>query len=140
VYVERCRLIEFPRITDARGSLSFIEAGRHIPCGLKRVFYLYDIAAEQTRGAHAHKQLHQVLVCVTGSFDVIVTDGKNERRFRLDRPSTGLYIPPLIWDTEMNFSPGAVCMVLASDFYDEADYYRDYDAYVMEVGRARAAL
>ena len=74
-------------------------------------------------------------MCVTGSFDVIVTDGEKERRFRLDRPSTGLYIPPLIWDTEVNFSPGAVCMVLASDFYHEADYYRDYEAYVAEVGR-----
>jgi hypothetical protein len=95
------------------------------------------VPAGQTRGAHAHKQLHQVLVALAGSFEVIVADGLSEKRFRLSEPSTGLYIPPLIWDTEVDFTPGAVCMVLASDYYDEADYYREWDKYLQAVAAAR---
>jgi oxalate decarboxylase/phosphoglucose isomerase-like protein (cupin superfamily) len=135
--VENCRLIQFPRIGDPRGTLTFIEAERHVPFEVKRVFYLYDVPPGQTRGAHAHKQLHQVLVSLAGSFEVIVADGLREQRFRLTEPSTGLYVPPLIWDTEVNFTPGAVCMVLASDYYDESDYYRDYDVYLRAVAAAR---
>ena len=137
--VEYCRLLRFPKISDQRGSLSFIEAERHIPCALKRVFYLYDVPPAETRGGHAHKLLHQVLVCPSGSFDVIVTDGIQEKRFHLDEPTVGLYVPPLIWDTEVNFTPGAVCMVLASDYYDESDYYRDFEAYLVAVRQARGS-
>jgi hypothetical protein len=137
MFVEFCRLLEFPQITDPRGSLSFIEAERHIPCVLKRVFYLYDVPVGERRGGHAHRELHQVLVCLSGSFDVIVSDGVTEKCFHLDRPSTGLYVPPLIWDTEINFTPGTVCMVLASAYYDERDYYRDYDAYLQAIAHLR---
>ena len=137
MFVERCRLIEFPSVSDVRGTLAFIEAGRHVPFEVKRVFYLYDVRPGQTRGAHAHKQLHQVLVAVAGTFEVIVADGIGEKRVTLSKPSVGLYIPPLIWDTEINFSPGAVCMVLASDYYDEADYYRDWETYLRAAEAAR---
>jgi hypothetical protein len=137
MFVENCRLIQFPRIEDPRGTLTFIEAERHVPFEVKRVFYLYDVPAGQTRGAHAHKDLHQVLVALAGSFEAIVADGIGEKRFRLSEPSTGLYIPPLIWDTEIDFTPGAVCMVLASAWYDEADYYRDYGVYLQAVAAAR---
>jgi oxalate decarboxylase/phosphoglucose isomerase-like protein (cupin superfamily) len=135
--VENCRLIHFPRVGDDRGNLTFIEAERHVPFEVKRVFCLYDVPAGQTRGAHAHKELHQVLVSLAGSFEVLVEDGLGNRRFLLNEPTTGLYVPPLIWDTEINFSPGAVCMVLASEYYDESDYYRDYDVYLRAVAAAR---
>jgi dTDP-4-dehydrorhamnose 3,5-epimerase-like enzyme len=135
--VENCRLIRFPKIVDSRGTLTCIESEQHVPFSVKRVFYLYDVPRGQTRGAHAHKELHQVLVCLAGSFDVIVEDGRTENRFHLDQPSIGLYIPPLIWDTEVDFAAGTVCMVLASDHYDESDYYRDYGGYLRAVRTAR---
>jgi oxalate decarboxylase/phosphoglucose isomerase-like protein (cupin superfamily) len=137
--VENCRFLSFPKISDPRGTLTYVEAREHIPFEVKRVFWLYAVPDGQTRGGHAHKELHQVLVCLHGSFDVIVADGISERRFRLCQPSTGVYIPPLIWDTEVNFSPGAVCIVLASDHYDEGDYYRDYGAWVVAVNAARSS-
>lgn len=139
MFVERCRLLEFPRISDPRGALTCIEAERHVPFPVRRVFYLYDVPAGQTRGGHAHKQLEQVLVCLSGSFEVIAEDGIRQTRFQMNRPSLGLYVPPMIWDTEVNFSPGAVCMVLASDYYDESDYCRDYAAYLEAVAAERAA-
>jgi hypothetical protein len=139
MFVENCRLIVFPKISDPRGTLTCIESTTHVPFNLKRVFYLYDVPVGQTRGAHAHKELHQVLICLGGSFDVIVGDGRKERRFHLHEPAVGLYIPPLIWDTEVDFEPGTVCMVLASDHYDESDYYRDYGAYLEAVTAAQRA-
>jgi oxalate decarboxylase/phosphoglucose isomerase-like protein (cupin superfamily) len=137
--VENCRLLEFPTITDERGCLTFIEAERHVPFPVKRVFYLYDVTTGESRGGHAHKELHQVLICLSGSFDVLVNDGITQRCIHLNQPSTGLYIPPLIWDTEMNFEPGSVCMVLASAHYSEADYYREYKPYLEASTAARMA-
>jgi hypothetical protein len=139
MFVEKCRVLSFPRISDARGTLTYIEAAKHVPFDVKRVFYLYDVPPGESRGAHAHRQLQQVLICLAGSFDVLVADGVHERQFRLCHPAVGLYIPPLIWDTEVNFAPGSVCMVLASDFYDEGDYYRNRDAYLDAVAAARSA-
>ncbi len=139
MYIENCRFIEFPKITDARGNLIYIEAERHVPFKIERLFYLYDVPPGQTRGGHAHKTLQQVLVCLSGSFDVLVEDGHNQKHIELNRPSEGLYIPPLIWDTEMNFSPGSVCLVLASEMYCETDYHRNYDDYLEAVAAARAA-
>ena len=137
MFIEQCRIISFPKICDARGNLTFIEADRHVPFEVKRVFYLYDVPTGESRGAHAHKQLQQVLICLSGSFDVIVADGVNETRFHLNRPWQGLYVPPMIWGAEVNFDPGSVCMVLASEYYDEADYYREYEAYLEAVADAR---
>ncbi|WP_164102727.1 sugar 3,4-ketoisomerase [Candidatus Laterigemmans baculatus] len=119
-------LIRLPKIEDDRGSLSFIEGTHHIPFEIRRVFYLYGIPGGAERGGHAHKLLHQFIVAVSGSFDIVLDDGVVEKRFHLDRPDLGVHVVPMIWAAIENFSPGSVCMVVASDLYDEADYYRDY--------------
>jgi hypothetical protein len=128
-----CKILALPKIQDARGNLSFIESGRHIPFDIKRVYYLYDVPGGADRGAHAHKQLHQFVVAMSGSFDVVLDDGKQQQRFHLNRSYHGLYICPMMWRYLDNFSSGAVCMVLASDFYDEADYYRDHNRFLSAV-------
>lgn len=128
--VSDCRIIELPKITDPRGNLSFIEGGQHIPFDIKRVYYLYDVPGGSDRGSHAHKNLHQFVVAMSGSFDVALDDGKEKKRFHLNRSYYGLYVCPMMWRDLDNFSSGAVCMVLASTHYDEADYIRDYDQFV----------
>lgn len=128
--IEKCRQIELPKIEDSRGNLSFIEGGIHIPFDIKRVYYLYDVPGGSDRGSHAHKNLHQFIVAMSGSFDVLLDDGKEKKRFHLNRSYYGLYICPMMWRYLDNFSSGAVCMVLASDHYDEADYIRDYDVFL----------
>lgn len=128
--VDDCAMLSLPRIDDPRGKLTFIEGGRHLPFEIRRVFYLYDVPTEESRGAHAHRNLHQVLICLSGSFDVALDDGSNRRTVHLNRPWQGLHIPPMIWAAEVNFDPGSVCLVLASERYDEADYIRDYDQYL----------
>jgi oxalate decarboxylase/phosphoglucose isomerase-like protein (cupin superfamily) len=142
VDVRNCRLIEFRKIQDIRGNLSFIEGTRHVPFEIKRIFYLYDVPTGESRGAHAHKALQQLIICLSGSFDVALDDGATQRLVHLNRPWQGLYVPPLIWAAEVNFDPGSVCLVLASDFYCEADYYREYDAYrdAVRLARERAAM
>jgi WxcM-like protein len=139
MHVDDCRVIEFPKITDPKGNLTFIERERHVPFEIKRIFYLYDVPTGESRGAHAHKTLQQVLICLAGSFDVVVDDGLRQRKVHLNRPWRGLYMPPMIWGAEVNFDAGSVCLVLASDLYSEADYYRDYGTYVAAVTEARAA-
>lgn len=121
-----CRLIELPKIADQRGNLTFIENHRHIPFDIRRVYYLYDVPGGAHRAAHGHRSLHQFMVAMSGSFDVTLDDGRDKRKFHLNRSYYGLYIPPMMWRDLDNFSSGSVCMVLASDFFDEADYYRDY--------------
>jgi hypothetical protein len=121
-----CRIIELPKIEDVRGNLSFIESGQHIPFEIRRVYYLYDVPGGSDRGSHAHKSLHQFIVAMSGSFDVMLDDGKEKQRFHLNRSYYGLYICPMMWRYLDNFSSGAVCMVLASEYYDAADYYRNY--------------
>lgn len=128
--VDDCKLIALPRIDDPRGKLTFIEGARHLPFEIRRVFYLYDVPTEESRGAHAHRELHQFLICLSGSFDVALDDGDRKTTVHLNRPWQGLHIPPMIWAAEVNFDPGTVCLVLASDSYVEADYIRDYDAYL----------
>lgn len=139
MYLDNCRLIEFPKITDPRGNLTFIEGRRHVPFEVKRVFYLYDVPTGESRGAHAHKTLEQVIICLSGSFDVLLDDGIKQRTVHLNRPWKGLYVPPLIWGAQAHFDPGSVCLVLVSDLYLEADYYRDYDAYREAVHASRIA-
>lgn len=128
--VEDCRLIELPTVPDPRGKLSIVESARQVPFEIKRFYYLYEVSAGATRGGHAHLRLHQFLIGISGSFDVRVSDGASERQVMLNRPHIGLYIPPMIWRDMSNFSSGSVCAVLASDFYDEDDYLREYDAFV----------
>lgn len=125
-----CSLVELPRIADPRGNLTFIEGKRHVPFEIKRVFYLYDVPGGATRAGHALKTCHQFLIAMSGSFDVIVDDGIERKRYHLNRSYYGLYIPPLIWREIDNFSSGSVCAVLASEPYDEANYHRDYDTFL----------
>ena len=131
--IERCRIIDLPRIHDPRGNLTFIESDNHIPFDIKRVYYTYDVPGGSERGSHAHKQLQQLIVAMSGSFDVVLDDGKQQKRFHLNRSYYGLYVPSMMWRTIDNFSSGSVCMVLASEFYDEHDYFRDYDEFLATV-------
>ena len=128
--VDACVVTELPKVADPRGNLTFVEGGRHVPFDIRRVFYLYDVPTGSDRGAHAHRALHQFLVCLSGSFDVALDDGTRRQTVHLNRPWQGLHVPPMIWASEVNFDPGSVCLVLASDVYDEADYIRDYDAFL----------
>jgi len=130
-----CRIIELPRIQDHRGNLTFVESGRHIPFDIKRTYYLYDVPGGATRAAHGHKVLHQLMIAMSGSFDVTLDDGIEKKVFHLNRSYYGLYIPPMIWRDLDNFSSGAVCMVLASEYYDERDYYRDYNEFINDAQR-----
>jgi len=127
--VERCQILELPRINDVRGNLTFVEAERHIPFPLKRVYYLYDVPGGASRGGHAHRKLQQFIIAASGSFDIVVDDGSRRRQFHLNRSYHGLYIPAMIWRELENFSSGSICLVLASELFDEADYFRDYDEY-----------
>jgi hypothetical protein len=128
-----CRLIHFPRINEPRGNLTFIEGSQHIPFEIKRVYYLYDVPGGANRAGHAHKQLHQLLVAMSGSFDVLVDDGTQQYRYQLNRSYYGLYIPPMIWREIDNFSSGSVCLALASHHFDESDYYREREHFVEAV-------
>ena len=125
-------IINLPKISDPNGNLTFIEGFNHIPFDIKRVFYMYDIPGGAYRGAHAHKELHQFIVAMSGSFDVELDNGDRKERFHLNRSYFGLYVPPMTWGFLDNFSSGVVCMVLASDKYDERDYIRDYDQFLVE--------
>lgn len=128
-----CKLIQLPKINDPRGSLTFVEAGRHVPFEIRRVYYLYDVPGGAERGGHAHKELHQLIISMSGSFDIHLDDGTNQKTVQLNRSYYGLYVCPMIWREIDNFSSGAVCMVLASDYFVEADYYRDYDQFINAV-------
>lgn len=125
-----CRLVSLPKIEDVRGNLTFVEANKHIPFEIKRVYYLYDVPGGSHRGAHAHRNLHQFMIAMSGSFDVTLSDGQNEKTFQLNRSYFGLYICPMMWRHLENFSSGAVCLVLASEPYEESDYIRDYQAFL----------
>lgn len=128
--VDDCRIIELPKVDDPRGKLTFIEQSRHVPFEIRRLFYIYDVPTEESRGAHAHRSLQQFMICVSGSFDVALDDGTSRTSVHLNRPWKGLYVPPLIWAAEVNFDPGSICLVLTSELYDEKDYIRDYAEYV----------
>jgi hypothetical protein len=128
--VDGVRILQLPRITDPRGNLTFLENGRHVPFEIQRVYYLYDVPGGAERGGHAHKALHQLLIAISGSFDVVVDDGRQRQRHHLNRSYFGLYLPPMTWRELDNFSSGSVCLVLASAPYSEADYLRDYDTFL----------
>ena len=128
--IEQCKLIDLPVITDPRGNLTFIECNRHIPFEIKRVYYLYDVPGGASRAGHGHKKLHQLVIAMSGSFDIVIDDGFQKKRFHLNRSYQGLYLCPMMWRDIDNFSGGSVCMVLASDYYDEGDYYREYPEFL----------
>lgn len=128
--VNDCRLLDLPRIVRDEGSITPIEGGKHVPFEIARVYYLYDVPGGAERGGHAHKDLHQLIVAMSGSFDVVLNDGSQQKRFHLNRSYSGIYVCPMIWRELDNFSSGSVCLVLASNLYEEADYFRDYNAFL----------
>jgi hypothetical protein len=128
--VDKCQIFEIPKISDPKGNLSFVEGGRHVPFEIKRVYYLYDVPGGAERGGHAHKDLHQLIISMSGSFDVHIDDGFKKKTIHLSRSYYGLYICPMIWRELDNFSSGAVCMVLASERYLESDYLRTYSEFI----------
>ena len=137
--LSECRVIDLPVVHDRRGNLTFIEAGRHVPFDIKRTYHLYDVPGGAERAGHGHRELEQLVIAMSGSFDVIVSDGVDESTFHLNRSYFGLYIPPMSWRVVNNFSSGAVCLVLASTHYDEADYFRDWDEFVVEARQVKQA-
>jgi len=132
-----CRIINLPKISDARGNLTFIEGGRQVPFDIKRVYYLYDVPGGVERGAHGHRGLQQFIVAMSGSFDVVLDDGYETRTFQMNRSYYGLYVSPLMWRNITNVSSGAVLMVLASELYDESDYFRDYKQFLEAAKNSR---
>ncbi len=128
--VDDCRLLELPRMQSAAGSITPVEGGREVPFAIERVYYLYDVPGGESRGGHAHRALQQLIVSVMGSFDIVLDDGASRKTVRLDRAYQGLYVPRLIWRELINFSSGGICMVLASQPYEEADYIRDYTEFL----------
>lgn len=127
--IDHCRIVQLPKISDSRGNLTFIEGNKHIPFSISRVYYLYDVPGGEQRGGHAHVHLHQLIIAASGSFDVILDDSVNRKKFHMNRSYFGLYVPNYIWREIDNFSSGAVCLVLASIDYDESEYIRDYDQF-----------
>lgn len=132
--LKNCKLVDLPKVADPRGNLTSIEGGTHVPFAIERVYYLYDVPGGAERGGHAHKELQQLIIAMSGSFDVVLDDGREKKRYHLNRSYFGLYICPMIWRELDNFSSGSVCLVLASNRYDEADYYRDYDNFLIAQG------
>lgn len=128
--IDLCRIIDLPKISDPRGNLTFIEGMQHIPFEIRRVYYTYDVPGGADRGGHAHKALHQLIIAMSGSFDVTLDDGRNKKKFHLNRSYQGLYVCPMMWRDLDNFSSGSVCMVLASNLYETSDYYRDYNEFL----------
>lgn len=131
------RQITLPQIRDARGDLTFVEGENHIPFRIARVYYLYNVPVDAERGGHAHRQLEQVVFALSGSFRVKIDDGQTQSSYWLRDPSVGLYIKNMIWREIDAFSQGAVCMVLASHRYDEADYYRDHGEFLSALKAGR---
>ena len=131
--IQDCRIIELPKISDPRGNLTFIEAGEHIPFDIQRVYYLYDVPGGSERGGHAHKNLQQLIIAMSGSFDVVLDDGFEKKRIHLNRSYYGLYVTTMVWRELDNFSSGSVSMVLASNKYAEDDYIRDYQEFLENV-------
>lgn len=131
--VQTCKIIDLPKISDPRGNLTFIEGGRQVPFNIKRVFYLYDVPGGEARAGHALKTCHQLISAVMGSFDLVLDDGKTRSKLTLNRAYQAVLIPPAIWRELENFSSGAVCMVLASEQYDESSYFRSYDEFLCAI-------
>ncbi len=138
--IHSCRIVELPKISDPRGNLTFIEEDRHIPFPIRRVYYLYDVPGGAERGGHAHKNLHQLVIALSGSFDILLDDGRETVRHQLNRPYLGLHLCPMVWRDIGNFSSGAVCLVLASEYFNADDYIRDYPAFLSAAQSHQASL
>ena len=125
-----CEIIQLPKIHDPRGNLTFIEGQNHIPFKIKRTYWIYDVPGGEIRGGHAYKKLHELIIAVSGSFDVVLDDGLEKRNFALNRSYYGLYVPNPIWRSLENFSTNSLCLILASEVYNEDEYIRDYDGFL----------
>ncbi len=132
--IDECRIIELPKISDPRGNLTFIEGNRNIPFPIKRTYWIYDVPGGEVRGGHSYKTLHELIIAVSGSFDVMVDDGRSKKVFSLNRSYYGLYVPNLLWRDLENFSTNSLCLILASDIYDEDDYVRNYEEFLARKG------
>lgn len=130
ITVYDCHLIHLQKIGDRKGHITPLENDQDLPFSVKRVFYLYDIPGGESRGAHAHKECHQFVIAASGAFEIMLDDGRVQRQVQLNRPYIGLHIPPGIWASEINFSSGAICLVMASQGYQAEDYIRDYDDFI----------
>ncbi len=130
ISVYSCQVIEISKINNRAGNISVVEGIKDLPFKPRRIFYIYDIPAGELRGAHAHKECHQLIIAASGSFEIFLDDGKNKKTVTLNRPFLGLHIPPGIWANEQNFSSGAICLVLTSHLFSEKDYIRDYPSYL----------
>lgn len=128
--LEQCQILELPQVRDPRGALTFLEWNRQIPFEVKRLFYIYDVPEGQSRGAHAHHELHQMLICLSGGLTVHLDDGLSKRSVTLHHPWQGLHIPPRIWAEEDGFLKNTVYMVLASDIYRPESYIHNYQAFL----------
>ncbi len=133
---EHCKLIELPKITDPRGNLTFIEENRNVPFAIKRTYWIYDVPGGETRGGHSYRTLHELIIAVSGSFDVVVDDGREKKVFSLNRSYYGLYVPNLFWRELENFSTNSLCLILSSDAFSEADYIRNYGDFLTMTGKA----
>ena len=129
----KAEIINLPKIEDPRGNLSFIESENHIPFKIERAYMIYDVPGGQVRGGHAYKELEEFIVALSGSFDVVLDDGKETKKYSLNRSYYGLYVPKMIWRSMENFSTNALCITLASTPYDKYDYIRDYDNFKKRV-------
>ncbi len=127
--VADCTMLTLPRIKNRAGNITPVHNSVEIPFDVKRIFYLYDVPGGESRGAHAHKECHQILIAASGSFEILLDDGKTIQQILLNRSYQALHIPPMIWASEINFSSGSICLVLASELYNEADYVREYSIY-----------
>jgi hypothetical protein len=134
--IDDCQLLQCNSINDARGNLTVVEGGADIPFTIARTYWLYDVPGGESRGGHAHKQLWQLIVSASGSFEVVLDDGRDRKTVFLNRSYYGLLVPSMIWRELTNFSSGSVCLVLASEHFDEADYYRDYSTFAAAKARA----
>lgn len=134
--LDKCHFIDLPKVSDPRGNLIFVEGTQHAPFTIERIYYLYDVPAGESRAGHGHKALQQLFIAISGSFDLHLDDGYQKKTFHLNRPYQGLYVPSMIWRDLDNFSSGSVCMVLASEHYDESDYYRNYEDFLRAARKA----
>jgi hypothetical protein len=128
--VEDCRILKFPKNHTQKGNITSINNGIEVPFEIKRIYYLYDIPGGESRGGHAHRKLEQLIIATSGSFEITIDDGNLKKTIQLNRPYEGLYLPSGLWRELDNFSSGSICLVLASQNYDELDYIRDYNDYL----------
>jgi hypothetical protein len=130
--ITECKLIDLPKIQDPRGNLSFIEGGKHIPFTVERTYWIYDVPGGQMRGGHAYTNLHECIIALSGSFDVVINNGKETKTISLNRSYYGLYVPPMIWRSLENFSTNSLCLILSSAPYSEDLYIRNYDDFLKQ--------